>query len=371
MTTNTHTSPQAPLDALIVGGSLAGLVTGLALARAGVEVTILERSDPDPQYGGALGVDGADLARVTGVTALGRSSVLVPWTALRAALREAAERHPALRLHHGVPVTEVGQDGDQVWATSRQGDRYTASLLIGADGHRSLVRRHVAPDRPDADFAGYVIWLGMVDDAALPYPGRRPAHWDLLDSHGDILFGIPIAGADGSTAPNRGRIGWAWYDTTHNDMLEATGAVANGVVQHSVRPHDVPQATLTDLAERARRWPRPWRDAILRSIADRQVLGTPIAEYVPVRLAAGRMALVGNAAHVPTPMTGQGFDASLQDAETLAQALTHAAPADVPERLRDYENARLGHVQRLVRGGQQFSRSFSTSSTTHKQGATA
>jgi 2-polyprenyl-6-methoxyphenol hydroxylase-like FAD-dependent oxidoreductase len=359
---NSYPSPESRVEALIVGGSLAGLVTGLALARTGVEVTVLERSEPDPQLGGGLGVNGAHLARVTGVTTFGQESTVQPWTRLRATLREAAEAHPAITLRHRVAVTEVGQEPAQeagrAWATTRSGDRYAADLLIGADGHRSLVRRYVAPDQPDADFAGYVIWLGLVDEAVLSYPGRRPTHWDMLESNGDILFGVPLPGADGSTAPNQGRIGWAWYDTARNSMLEATGAVTNGVVQHSVRPKDVPEQTLTELAREASRWPRPWRDAILQSIADREVLGTPIAEYVPVRLAAGRLAIVGNAAHVPTPMTGQGFDASLVDAEVLAAALTAASPETVEACLENYEARRLNDARRLVLGGQRFSRSF-------------
>ncbi|WP_442853138.1 FAD-dependent monooxygenase [Arthrobacter sp. 9MFCol3.1] len=40
-----------------------------------------------------------------------------------------------------------------------------------------------------------------------------------------------------------------------------------------------------------------------------------MAEYVPARLARGRVAIVGDAAHVPTPMAGSGFPESLCDAE--------------------------------------------------------
>jgi 2-polyprenyl-6-methoxyphenol hydroxylase-like FAD-dependent oxidoreductase len=86
---------------------------------------------------------------------------------------------------------------------------------------------------------------------------------------------------------------------------------------------------------------------------------TPIAEYVPDRLAHGRVALVGDAAHVPTPMTGSGFSASLDDAEAITEALT-AGLRDVPmrEALRRYEQARLHSVRGMVQSGQQFSRSF-------------
>ncbi|WP_442852616.1 FAD-dependent monooxygenase [Arthrobacter sp. 131MFCol6.1] len=51
---------------------------------------------------------------------------------------------------------------------------------------------------------------------------------------------------------------------------------------------------------------------MLDSIERRAVIGTPIAEYVPARLARGRVAIVGDAAHVPTPMTGSGFAESGQ-----------------------------------------------------------
>ncbi|WP_238448947.1 NAD(P)-binding protein [Micromonospora sp. 4G55] len=67
------------LRAVIVGGSLAGLVSALALAREDVEVTVLERSNPAPRLGGGLGVDGSLLARVTGVTGFVGNSPLSAW----------------------------------------------------------------------------------------------------------------------------------------------------------------------------------------------------------------------------------------------------------------------------------------------------
>jgi 2-polyprenyl-6-methoxyphenol hydroxylase-like FAD-dependent oxidoreductase len=73
----------------------------------------------------------------------------------------------------------------------------------------------------------------------------------------------------------------------------------------------VPAGVYQGLAEQARkRWPTPWRDAILDCIGRRAVIGRPIAEYLPGRLACGRLALVGDVAHVPTPMTGKGFGAT-------------------------------------------------------------
>ncbi|MFF2126592.1 FAD-dependent oxidoreductase [Streptomyces olivochromogenes] len=89
------------------------------------------------------------------------------------------------------------------------------------------------------------------------------------------------------------------------------------------------------------------------------MIGTPIAEYVPDQLVNGRLALVGDAAHVPTPMTGSGFSASLHDAKAVAAAVAAGVRGPAMARaLREYEKERLRSVRSMVQSGQQFSRSF-------------
>jgi 2-polyprenyl-6-methoxyphenol hydroxylase-like FAD-dependent oxidoreductase len=132
-------------------------------------------------------------------------------------------------------------------------------------------------------------------------------------------------------------------------------------VHHSLTAADIPEATFRQLAVQASDlWPALWRDAILDCIDRHAVVGTPIAEYVPDRLVNGRLALVGDAAHVPTPMTGSGFSASLDDAEAIAEsAAAGARGSELVKALRGYEEERLSSVRDMVQSGQQFSRSFS------------
>jgi 2-polyprenyl-6-methoxyphenol hydroxylase-like FAD-dependent oxidoreductase len=59
-----------PVRCVVVGGSLVGLSTAIALSRLGFEVTVAERSPARAvDGGGGLGVDVALLREVTGIDA--------------------------------------------------------------------------------------------------------------------------------------------------------------------------------------------------------------------------------------------------------------------------------------------------------------
>jgi 2-polyprenyl-6-methoxyphenol hydroxylase-like FAD-dependent oxidoreductase len=257
-------------------------------------------------------------------------------------------------------VQSAGQDAHSAWVTTSDRKVFRGDVVIGADGHRSVVRRSVAPEKPDATFAGYVIWIGLTDESAIPARHRWPRAMDILRSGDDYLFGYPLPGHDGSVDPGSRQIGWGWFDASRNELLRETRCVVGSVVHHSLIAADMPEATLHELAAGAGdRWPAPWRDAILDCIERHAVIGTPIAEYVPDRLVSGRLALVGDAAHVPTPMTGSGFGASLEDAEAVAESVAAGVRGSaLAEALRGYETKRLNSVRDMVQSGQQFSRSF-------------
>ncbi len=66
-----------------------------------------------------------------------------------------------IEVVRGAEVVEVG-DG---WVRTRQRRRHEADVIVGADGARSTVRRWVSPNRPEATYAGYLLWRAMVAES--------------------------------------------------------------------------------------------------------------------------------------------------------------------------------------------------------------
>jgi 2-polyprenyl-6-methoxyphenol hydroxylase-like FAD-dependent oxidoreductase len=87
------------------------------------------------------------------------------------------------------------------------------------------------------------------------------------------------------------------------------GSVEGNIVQHSLHPSDIPEQTLIELAYEAKeRRLQPWLDA----------------------------------AHLPTPLTASGFNASLQDAATLAEYVSKAIRGDLANQaLLEYESLHI------------------------------
>lgn len=172
---------------VVVGGSLVGLSTAIALAHGGVSVTVLERT-PHSGYegGGGLGVDVGLLIRVTGLEGSppvywGSDRATTAWPLLAGWLETQARAVAGVEVRRGAEVVEVG-DG---WVRSADGRRFGADLVIGADGARSTVRRWVCPDRPDAAYAGFLLWRAMVTEDELP----KTIPWLAPDEPSRVLLG--------------------------------------------------------------------------------------------------------------------------------------------------------------------------------------
>ncbi len=356
-------------NAVVVGASLGGLSLAISLARSGMAVTVLERSASQRLGGTGLRLwggrnetiarrDGSGI-RVPTIASIASAGVPGPegWTTVRRRLFDAATQEPGITILHETEVVEVGQDAHSAWARDAAGTLHSAHILLGADGHKSLVRRSIDPSRPDATYAGYMIWTGNV-----PYevsPGWVEGHnWmemiTLPDGDGAMIVG------ETQTNGTPRRYFWQWYDPTNDDYLRESGALIGTVTQYSLVNEGIAEQKYNDIRRRAENWPAPWNDVVRYSVDHRRIIATPITEYVPQRLVRGRLGIIGDAAHVPSPMTGAGFDTGLGDAEALGELTADGVAGDRgPMVLKAYEKQRLRLAQRMVKSGQGFGQGLS------------
>ena len=359
-----------PNTAIIVGGSLTGLATAIRLAREGLSVTVLERG-PKFGEGRGLGVDRRQLSRVIGVSAFGDSNhpalpviaadrESTSWRAVYRWLRTVALATPGIRLLTNHTVISVRSEDHHAIADTFEA-RFDADLLIGADGRGSMVRRFIAPENPDALYAGYGLWCGMIDEKDLPaslahaYAGDGPS----LRAHPRYrLVSCHVPGQDGSVAPGARAVSWAWYDPDLTLIFETAGCVRSGVVRRSLRPEEFSPILISRLDRLAGElWHDPIGRIIRLTLGGGRTFATPVAEYLPTRLTRGRFVLVGYAAHVAAPTTGEDLVTGLEDAEALGDAVRNERNGG-PAALAVYEALRLGPARRSATASRTWSRCY-------------
>lgn len=178
-----------PPRALIVGGSLAGLLAASTLRQIGWQVDVFERSTHDLDGRGAglglqpeviaafnfskikhatLGVRSNERLALDRDGNVDRQSFVVrtqtSWHMLYGALRAAL---PNASMHTGETFRSFQPQGNKVEALFESGRVEVGDLLIGADGARSAVRSQVLPGLVPT-YAGYVAWRGVLPEKSLP-----------------------------------------------------------------------------------------------------------------------------------------------------------------------------------------------------------
>lgn len=363
---------QLKSDAIvIVGGSLAGLTCALALAAHGLRSVVLERADDFGLAGGALGVDRRLIASVTNRdprSNVGHAALAVTssyreassWQLLYRWLRGQVEATPEVTLRHGTSVVEVLSTPDPAVRLA-DGSVLGGRAILGADGYRSIVRRFVSPQRPLATYTGYMLWRGLVSERLMPRSTEWPDNegFGALTAQGYRLIAYPVPGRDGSTVPGERQVSFAWYDAGQDDMLRDLGCLStSGEVLATLPFSRIPQRVRSALlAAIPAVWPEPWNLAVELAITRETLFATPVSEYRPERLASGAVAILGDAAHVATPMTGRGFAMGAGDAGLLAELLAQPG-LSATEALQRYEAMRLAEVQAFVDASQALSRRY-------------
>lgn len=355
--------------AVVVGGSMSGLLVGLMLRRAGWDADIFERSGEELSGRGAgivaqpdllaaldtLDLETGDLGvRVTCRRMLDRAGnvtherdcpqEMTAWERVWRLLRDA---FPAQHHHRGCEFVSVRETGQGVAVRFADGCEVEADVLIGADGLRSSVRALVAPQVQPL-YAGYVGWRALVAESAIP-PDIHCVLFDCMAfclPPGEQMLGYPVAGPDNDLRVGHRRYNMIWYrpadENTHlRDLLTDAEGRSYAV---SIPPPLIRREEIAAVHADGRRLLAPQFAMLFEHVA--QPILQPIYDLESDRLAFGRVALIGDAAFVARPHVGAGVLKAADDARALVRALS--SHADAAEALREFESERLPVGRRIV-----------------------
>jgi 2-octaprenyl-6-methoxyphenol hydroxylase len=348
--------------AIVVGGGPAGLTAAIALATTGI-ATILagKRPEKPDNRTTALLADSVRALETLGVWELCRGHAaplrilrLVDdtgrlWRApetkfdaadigleafgfnienrhLVAALGQRAHSLPALQIVED-DVAALAPANHQVTVTLQGGDRFSGSLVVGADGRRSLCRRAAGISVDEHAYRQAALTVCLVHS--------RPHNDSSTEFHtpdGPFTL-VPLPG-------NRSSLVWVLDQTSADDFAARDDADLAREIES--RSHSILGKITVE----------PGRGIFPLSVATADCF------------ASRRIALIGEAAHVLPPIGAQGLNLGLRDAATIAElaAASHRDGGDIGEEtvLAAYDKRRRGDVSGRTLAVDLFNRSLLT-----------
>jgi 2-polyprenyl-6-methoxyphenol hydroxylase-like FAD-dependent oxidoreductase len=354
--------------ALVIGGSMSGLLAAIMLRRRGWIVDVFERVESELAGRGAgivaqteliarlkaIGLDTRDL----GVLAKTRKlldidgkvtltiecpQVLTAWERVYRVLRDA---FPPEHYHRGRGVKFFEQNSAGVIAHFGDGSRAEADVLVGADGLRSTIRAQSMPEIVPL-YAGYCAWRALLPESAIP----PEIHRELFESMtfclppGEQCLFYPVVGPNGDLRAGHRRSNVVWYRPADEARELPWLLTDDSGVTHSISipPPLIRRAATAAMRAAAERLLPPQFRAIV-ALIDEPIL-QPIYDLESPRLAFGRVAIVGDAAFVARPHVAAGVSKAADDAAALAQALDSD---DIEAALRRFEAERLPAGKQII-----------------------
>ena len=352
----------ADRQAIVIGGSLAGLFTGVLLRSIGWQVDIYERSprtlssrgggvvlQPDVveafrrvgiphQNLGVVASERYYLQRDDSIQRMPMRQTLTSWNSLYNSLK----RHfPDEHYHQGKSLINFRQHDAQVTAIFADGTQATGDLLVGADGLNSTVRQLLLPTYAPM-YAGYVAYRGLVDEGELDRETaaimtERFVFYQFRNSH---ILQYVIPGENESLVPGERRFNWVWY-VNYDENTE----LPNVLTDKNGKRHDysIPPGMMANDIENEM---RQYADRVLVPPFQKLIAATKepfvqaILDLGVPNMAFDRVALVGDAAFIPRPHTAASVSKAAANAIALADTLVEH-DHDVLNALKAWEGEQL------------------------------
>ena len=333
---------------LIAGAGPTGLMLAGELALAGVDVAIAERRNSQALPGsraGGLHARTIEILDQRGIAdrflAEGQVAQVAGFGSVRLDISDFPTRHPyglglwqnhieriladwvgelAVTIYGGREVTGFAQDETGVDVAVSDGEALRAEYLIGCDGGRSIVRKVAGIDFPgwDATTSSLIAQAEMAEEPELGIRRDASGTHALGKVEYEVRAGEVIYQKGGQVGImlTEEHVG-ATAEPTFDDLRERLIAVYG-----------------TDYGIHSPTWISRFTDATRQAAAYRK----------------DRILLAGDAAHIHSPVGGQGLNIGVQDAMNLGWKLAQVVHGTAPESLLDtYHTERHPVAARVLR----------------------
>ena len=356
-------NPSCERPVVIIGSGFAGLATAIILKKNGISFRIFE-SNPSPSHiGGTVTIfpNGLRILREIGVA----KKVIEAGARIETAKFQNQRGHhlvwrsmgkasiygePTITIKRGILyqilLDEVQKNGIKIefskeffaaydhdnyaMISFKDGSKVEASLLIGADGANSTVRKLILGKDYKPRFVNLIYYGGFVNDEKY----IQKLH---LDKHTQYVYVGPSGffGYSYITNEDYHKPELLWYCYLHQEIRPSRGELS--------------RIELSEVKQKVLAHHRDWHHSIPELIEKTSTSClASVSEIDPLPTwSKGRLLIIGDAAHAMNPISGQGASTALEDAFLLGKLLSENHPAK--NILHEFEGIRRKRVNSIAK----------------------